>query len=506
MRVLGVIRLSRDADSSTSTAGQRSDIEAWVAASGGEHVITCWAQDTDISARKIRPVKRPQLGRYLREPGLGEWDLAVAARQDRMFRNLGDVAAVSRLCVDNGKSWYAIRERTDLESSGGRFMVNVQGAFSEMEADTIAERCQASADRLAAAGRWRGGRAPMGYAPEPLPAGGYTLAQDRVEADTARFMVTMAKDGASNGMIAAALNSSGNHSPRNGTADWSGWWSPEVVRRILRSPTLVGWSVRRGQVVRDQQTGQPVPVTSEPILSVAEWDELQQALDGRRQLNRGERVGGHQLLQVSFCRRCSAGEVGRNGHWRPVHDHAPDARCSRQCQVPLYGHHNQGRSRYGCYKCPACNYSIRKADLEGVLEQMLLMEIGDKLLPKRVVIPAISHTSEMNRIEKTLADVEGEVASGALPASSASRMLSSLETERARLSALPQRPSEVRYELTDITVRDHWRGLSSEERGRFYRSWGVKVWADRDSIQVRSGWEDPTNEGANMARAFGVSG
>ncbi len=498
-RVLGVIRLSRDTDSSTSTAGQRADIENWVAASG-EHVITCWAEDTDTSARKIRPAKRPQLGRYLREPGLDEWDLSVVSRQDRMFRNLGDVAAVSRLCIDNSKSWYAIRERTDLETSGGRFMVNVQGAFSEMEADVIAERCQASADRLAQAGRWRGGRPPLGYAPEPLPSGGWVLIQDASTVDSVRLMVSMAMSGCSNGQIADALNTQGVHSPRNGTSDWTGWWSAEVVRRCLRNPSLAGRSARRGVVVRDQQTGQPVMMTSEPILDADEWDALQAALDSRRQTY-GERVGGHLLLRVAYCRACSAGAVV-NGRWKPRHDHAPDARCPQSCQSSLYGHHNQGKSRYGCYKCQRCGYAIRKADLEGVLEQMLLSEVGNRLLPRKVVTPAISHTAELSRIEQTISDIEAEVSSRQMPASSASRMLASLETERVRLAALPQREASVTYEPGDATVRDHWKTLTDAERGRFYRNWGVTIYADSIGAQARFGWEDLTDEGAAMAAAF----
>ncbi len=500
-RVLGVVRLSRDTDSSTSTSGQRDDITAWVAA-GGEHVITCWAEDTDVSARKIRPAKRPKLGRYLREPGLGEWDLLVVARQDRMFRNLGDVAAVSRLCIDNDKSWFAVRENTDLMTSGGRFMVNVQGAFSEMEADVIAERCKASADRLAAAGRFRGGRAPLGYVPQPLPSGGWTLIQDPATADTVRLMVKMALSGCSNGMIADALNTQGVRSPRNGTSDWTGWWSPEVVRRLLRNPSLAGWSTRRGQVVRDGQTGQPVAITSEPILDADTWDQLQAALDSRRQ-SYGARVGAHQLLRVSFCRRCSNGEVV-NGHWKPVHIHEPGARCSQECQTSLYGHANQGKSRYGCYKCQRCGYSVRKSVLESMLADMLLESVGDRLLPKRIVVPALNHTSELARIEKTISDVEAEVASGVMPASSAGRMLTSLEAEADRLRSLPQREASVVYESTGIKVADHWTTLTDEERGRFLRAWQCRIYADAEGCQSYMGWESLDDEGRAMAAAFGL--
>jgi hypothetical protein len=81
-------------------------------------------------------------------------------------------------------------------------------------------------------------------------------------------------------------------------------------------------------------------------------------------------------------------------------------------------------------------------------------------------------------------------------------MLASLTTEADRLRALPQREAEVRYELTDITVADHWATLDSEGRGRFYRNWNVRVYADAQGCQVRFGWSVPGKEAETMARAF----
>ncbi len=498
-RVLGALRLSRDDRTSTSIQGQREAITQWAESCGYE--VTSWADDSAVSGG-VPARERPELARML---AAGQADIVAGFKIERLSRDTEDFLSFARWLNGQGIWLAATAEGIILkgdQDAASQFQATILAASATMERQRGSERCRDSANRLAQAGRWRGGRPPLGYVPEPLPSGGFVLVQDAESAETVRLMVKLAVGGASNGMIADALNTQGVRSPRNGTSDWSGWWTAEVIRRLLRNPSLAGWSTRRGQVVRDQQTGQPVMVTTEPILSADEWTELQAALDSRRQ-RYGERVGGHMLLRVAYCKTCSSGEV-RNGHWKPVHDHAPDARCPQSCQRSLYGHHAQGKRSLSYYKCQACGYGVRKADLEGVLEQMLLSTVGDRCLPRKVIIPALNHTSELTRCEMTISDIENEVSTGQMPASSASRMLSSLETEAARLRALPQRAAEVRYEPGDVTVRDHWATLDDTARGMFYRAWGCRVYADRDGAQARFGWESLTDEGTAMARAFGL--
>src|SRR5881392_133155 len=57
-------------------------------------------------------------------------------------------------------------------------------------------------------------------------------------------------------------------------------WSPTVLRQMLRNPRLAGYSVYRGEVVRDEED---VIVRGqwEPLLDVDTYDRLQAVLDGR---------------------------------------------------------------------------------------------------------------------------------------------------------------------------------------------------------------------------------
>ena len=224
-------------------------------------------------------------------------------------------------------------------------------------------------------------------------------------------------------------------------------------------------------------------ITAEPVLSADKWSELQAALDSRRQ-NHAERVGGHLLLGVAYCRQC----VKPNG--KPA---------------PLYGHNAQGRSKMASnYRCQVCGYSVRKELLEATVIERVMQSIGAKPLPRKVTIPAISHTAELAEIDARMTDIEAEVASGDMPARSAGRMLATLEAKRDVLAAKPQRAAVTTWAYdTGQTVSQHWATLDSEARGRFLRTWEVRITADRKGYKLVTGWDDES--GSFTAQAFGLS-
>ncbi|HEU5417872.1 MAG TPA: hypothetical protein VFV41_09295, partial [Streptosporangiaceae bacterium] len=58
-RIVGVVRLSVERDESTSPERQREIIAAAAVARQGQ--VIGWAEDLDISATKVPPLKRPAL-------------------------------------------------------------------------------------------------------------------------------------------------------------------------------------------------------------------------------------------------------------------------------------------------------------------------------------------------------------------------------------------------------------------------------------------------------------
>lgn len=390
-------------------------------------------EDTDVSARKVAPARRPHLRHWLTDPEkLAAWDILVCSKQDRLFRSVADLGPLTAWCLENDKAWASVAENTDLSTPAGRAMAHVLATFAEFEADRIGERCRESADRLAQAGRWRGGRIPYGYAPRDT-GNGWTLVLDETQAATLRAMAEQAIAGWSNGQIARWLKEQQIPSPHGRDE-----WQIDIVRVKLRSPSLAGWSVRNGKVVRDDD-GNPVMITSTPVLDGDTWNKLQDALDSRKQ-NHGERVGGHMLLRVSYCGRCSTRPVmGKLEDGTPVPP--PPEKL-----VPMYGHSNRGKRAVSSnYRCQQRGLWVLMAKLEARVEQAVLDSIGDKRLPRKVVIPAVSHTAELAGAERRIAEIDGAYDAGDLPMAAYARQMKKWEATRERLAALPQREAQVRY-------------------------------------------------------------
>jgi site-specific DNA recombinase len=465
MRILKVIRLSDEKDTSTSTEGQHEQIEKW-AGERGHTVLDQSAEDTDISGRKVSPFKRPQLKQWLREPKMSEWDILVCSKQDRLFRSVADIGNMTKWCLENKKSWASVAENTDLSTPAGRMYANQLAVFAEFEADRGGERRAESAERLSRKGQWDGGTYPFGYMPK-INGVAWTLVQSEY-APTVREMASRAIAGDSNGKIARWLNGEGIKTTRGNQ------WSPDVVGKLLRNPALAGWSVYRGAIVLDDD-GNHVAITAEPVLDDDEWRALQAALDSRKQ-TRGERVGGHMLLRVAFCGRCSTDEK----------------------EVPIYGHLRQGRNRTNVYRCEKCGYSVPMGKLESQLEAIVMHMIGDKPLPRKVVIPAISHTAELEKVGRKIDELDDSFARGEIPARAYGRMMTRLEADQADLAAKPQRRERIEYvaDPSGVTVREHWAGLDNEGRGKFLRQWGFRIWPDLD-LAVSGDHEA-------MAEAFGL--
>jgi hypothetical protein len=135
----------------------------------------------------------------------------------------------------------------------------------------------------------------------------------------------------------------------------------------------------------------------------------------------------------------------------------------------------------------------------------LLRVIGDKPLPRKVVIPAISHTAELEQVERQISDLDDALVNGDTTAAAHGRIMQRLEVKREELAALPQRAAEVRYEPTDQTVSEHWAELDSEDRGRFMRTRGVRAYVSDEHLSIGMGWEElDDTEGRRMAAAFGL--
>jgi hypothetical protein len=80
-------------------------------------------------------------------------------------------------------------------------------------------------------------------------------------------------------------------------------WTPAVISRMLRNPTLLGWKMHKGNPVRDAE-GNPITSTETPIMTRAEFDRIG-ALLGSRSVEMGDRTDTDALLlRVIHCDSC----------------------------------------------------------------------------------------------------------------------------------------------------------------------------------------------------------
>src|SRR5690348_5563959 len=94
MRLLDVVRLSRDTDESTSPARQHEQNQ-YMARARGDRIIAS-IEDLDVSG-SVSPFERPNLGPWLTEPAkIDQWDGIIVAKIDRLTRSLYDFADLVR--------------------------------------------------------------------------------------------------------------------------------------------------------------------------------------------------------------------------------------------------------------------------------------------------------------------------------------------------------------------------------------------------------------------------
>lgn len=459
MRALICIRLSRVTDATTSPERQLAACRELCRQRGYEVVGV--AEDLDVSAGKTSPFDRPQLGGWLRTPE--KFDALVFFRVDRLVRRLFDLSDMIRWAREHRVTLVSATESYfDLSAEFGDIIALLVAKVAEMELQAISERNRSAHRHNHRAGKYTGGVPPWGTLPAVVD-GEWKLVQDPVQVQTIHEVVDRVLAGEPLRSIAHDMTRQGVLTPRDRFAQSQGReirryeWHSGPLKRSLTSPTLLGYTISHGEVVRGPD-GAPV-IRHEPILTREVFEKLGRELKDRERRKENTARSSALLLGVLFCGVCG----------KPMYK--------------LKG----GPGRKDRYRCASAQYKDRCANLTVPIEEadevltgglLWLLEGADR--PDRVWDAGSDHSAELVEVDAELTDLTRVLGTPAYRAgtpqrAALDRRIEALAERQQELMSLPAREPGWRWTESGEPFADWWSRITTTERNVFLRRMGVRI-------------------------------
>ncbi|MFB9574794.1 recombinase family protein [Streptomyces yanii] len=292
------MRLSTLTAETTSPA--RQELELRMLAKERGYRVVGVASDLNVSATRVPPWKRRELGHWLNDR-VPESDVLLFWKLDRFVRRLTDLSIMIKWCLRHEKNLVSQHDAIDLSTSTGRMMAAVLGGVAEIEAANTSNRVASLWDYARTQPDWLVGKPPYGY-----------MTDDRGELviDPRAYRVLRWCHGAATRGLSARRMTTVLIRARIPTGG-GGQWTTSTLLRRLRNPALMGFrveedkngGVRRSKIVHGDD-GNPVKVADQ-IFTESEWLSLQTALDRRAKFQPVRRQGGAtEFLGVLICADC----------------------------------------------------------------------------------------------------------------------------------------------------------------------------------------------------------
>ncbi len=516
MTNLGVIRLSEvRGTAQTGPVRQRQEITSKFAQLGiPENEIT-WAEDLDVSAFHVPPLKRPGLRRAL--DALSPGSVIVFYRLDRFVRRtFPDWSDMVKFAADHKYTLISATEPLNLEGALGQMMATNLAFVAQLESENTSKRVVNTQNHLRRVGRWTGGPVPYGYAPMQIPGKpGWYLGLDE-SAEILRDAINNVLGGLSVNHVAERLNGQGVMTPLDrarliqnelkpdqpkGRMCQCGHdeheepceklhkchhrkrvdgkyaklhefdecskpclefkprrWIRASLYEILRSPALMGYTVEHDAVLRDER-GMPVSFAV-GVIDEETFTRLQAVLDGKAKA-KTRTMTESLLLGVAQC----------------------------NCPQPLYRNQSVGTRKSGkeyayVYYLPKlpCTCGSRRIaveDLDRMVERALLSAVGSFEVLRRVVTQAAGNDAELRQVGQQIAELTQDQFVRGKPRADYAELMAKLQARHAELSDIPKEDPEERLVGTGQTFRQRWRDMGTVERRLWLLDSGVRVVAVR---------------------------
>lgn len=473
-------------DPSTSPVRQRATVVDLVEQRGDTLVDI--AEDLDVSAIKLTPFQRPDIGKWLNERP-GEFDGVVWPRLDRAVRSMSDLHELSRWAVEYRKLLIFASGpgggAMELDFRSGplapvtQLLLTVLAFAAEMEAFAIVERNTETRAHMRSIGRWGGGMYPYYLTPVKGASGvGYTLVLNPDTQPVAAEIVNRVLEGESKNAVARDLTARGILSPRDyrrvaKKKEKVGYaWSVNNLTEMLTARALMGHAEFDGRPILDPE-GNPV-VRAEALIDLPTFQTLQRIIDEAAIAHRGKKRSGpsHLLLDIGFCALCG----------EPMYSRHQAYRNSRKPGAPkVYRDYLGCRSAWGHNRrqdadtrCTAP--SIWRWPTEAIVGDILMDQIGHLEVLTPSVIPGVSWAAEIQQAEEILTDLI-QMSAGKSDAVKRiyERQIAEVSIRLETLTANPETEDRVELTPTGQTYRQTWDGADSDVRRNLLIEAGVRV-------------------------------
>ena len=470
--VVGVRRLSRKTDATSSPERQGQQILAAVAEVGG-HVMA-WADDWEVSGA-TNPLERKGFGPWLRDE-LGPYDGIVSASVDRVGRNVRDTLNTQELITRQGRLIVTADHR-DVWDFGdpnqeNEWMVKAWG--SQMELRAIQKRNRDETLRARAAGQ-----------PRQMPSYGYQYVRlvpmgkvDHVEVDplaagvireVARRLLSDGTGKITPASEAARLTRAGVPSPSDrraelyGRSKKGGPWNRKALHTILTSEAALGYLMHDGRPVTGED-GEPVRL-ADPLWDRPTRDALVERLRPRRDGARTPK-GVHRLSGLSFCGTC-----GRRLYIV--------TRNNRNGVEPAYGCNGRVRGIPSSQHCKPAP-TMTAAALEAAVEEWFLGRYGAGQIMEKVYDPGTGHAARIAELEANRKRLREDRTAGLYDEQDDAEWFRTqyarLGEEISELRALPERPAGMRLVPTGVSIARTWTQAPDDAaRRELLNEFGVRV-------------------------------
>jgi DNA invertase Pin-like site-specific DNA recombinase len=449
-RALLSVRLSVLTEDTTSPVRQELDLRIMCRDRGWR--VAGIASDLNVSATKVSPWKRKQLGDWLNNR-VPEFDVILFWKLDRFVRRLSDLGTMIRWCDRLGKNLVSKNDQIDLSTTAGQIMVTIIGGIAEIETANTSTRVTSLWDYTKTQSDWLVGKPVYGYVTAEDESGKVILAHDPVAYRALHWCRKRALAGASARRMTRTLI-------RAGIVD-ANFQTSSLLRR-LRNPALMGYRTERdgnnGSKLILGANGKPIRV-AEPIFTETEFESLQTALNARKRKKViptpvGDRT---KFLGVLVCSDC-------------------------QTNITVKATNN----KFGYYpylRCRGCKSGgIGVPNPQAVYDQIVsdaLSAIGDFPVENREYARGAEVRKEIKRLEESIAYYMRELE----PDGRYAKTRFTKEQAQATLDQMIQTLNEIDPETAEDrwvkvhngkTFREHWEEGGMEAMGADLARVGIK--------------------------------